>query len=245
MSAGGYYIGGVHALAQAIAQQRLEKLLLAQGKQSKKVAGLLEQAKQAGVAVEEVPLYHLDLLLPNVKHQGVVGQYLPDETGAQNWQQAIAGCEKPLILVLDSVQDPHNLGACLRSALAAGVQAVVMGKNNSADITAVVHRVSCGASEVLPIFRVVNVRRELQAMQQMGIWVVGGAGGQDKTIYEVNLNTPLALVVGNEGEGLRHGIAEQCDYLLTIPLDARMESLNVSVACGILLFEARRQRLLG
>ncbi len=237
-----HYIGGVHALTQIILQGSLQKLFVADNKHSKKVAALVALADQENISIEFVPLYHLDLLLPGIKHQGVVGECWLSKQGPENWQQAIAGVERPFLLILDGLQDPHNLGACLRSALAAGVHAVLIPKAKAAEITPVVDKVSCGASEVLPIFSVANLRREIQAMQQQGIWVVGGAGEQSTIFYELDLTLPLALVLGNEGDGLHYGIRQQCDHLAAIPMDPRMESLNVSVACGVMLFEVLRQR---
>lgn len=236
------HIGGVHAVRQALDNERITALLVAENKQSKNILALIELAQDKGIKVEKVPFYHLDILVPGVKHQGVVVAYQAQQQAPMNWQQAIAGKDKPLLLILDSIQDPHNLGACLRSALGAGVDAVLIPNAKAAAITPTVHKVSSGAAEVLPIFSVANLRREMETMQQQGIWIVGGAGEEAQSLYDTDLTPPLAIVVGNEGEGLRYGVRKQCDYLVAIPLDERMESLNVSVACGIMLFEARRQR---
>lgn len=235
------WIGGIHAVRQALEDGRVERIEAVRGKHSKNLLALLEEAKRRGVPVEETELYGVDMRLPNVKHQGVAAACVLAAM-PMNWQAAVAGIEKPLLLVLDGIQDPHNLGACLRSALAAGVDAVILPNSRSADITPAVHKVSCGASEVLPIFRVANVKREVEAMKAQGIWVVGGAGEEASVLYDVDMTVPLAVIVGNEGEGIRHGLREICDYVAAIPMSGRMESLNVSVACGIMLFEAVRQR---
>ena len=234
--------GGIHTVQQLLADGKALRLYVADNKKSKNLAVLVAEAQARGVPVETVALYELEMMLPGVRHQGVAA--VSQARGqAADWADAIAGVEKPLLLVLDSIQDPHNLGACLRSAAAAGVHAVLIPNSRAADVTPVVEKVACGATEILPLFRVSNLRREVERMQRQGIWVVGGAGGAAQSLYATDLTVPLAVIVGNEGEGIRHGLREQCDFLVQIPMAEGMESLNVSVACGVMLFEARRQRL--
>ena len=234
--------GGIHTVQQLLADGKALRLYVADNKKSKNLAALVTDAQARGVPVETVALYELEMMLPGVRHQGVAA--LSEARGqAADWTDAIAGVEKPLLLVLDSIQDPHNLGACLRSAAAAGAHAVLIPNSRAADVTPVVEKVACGATEILPLFRVSNLRREVERMQRQGIWVVGGAGGAAQSLYATDLTVPLAVIVGNEGEGIRHGLREQCDFLVQIPMADGMESLNVSVACGVMLFEARRQRL--
>ena len=234
--------GGIHTVQQLLADGKALRLYVADNKKSKNLAALVAEAQARGVPVETVALYELEMMLPGVRHQGVAA--LSEARGqAADWTDAIAGVEKPLLLVLDSIQDPHNLGACLRSAAAAGAHAVLIPNSRAADGTPVVEKVACGATEILPLFRVSNLRREVERMQRQGIWVVGGAGGAAQSLYATDLTVPLAVIVGNEGEGIRHGLREQCDFLVQIPMADGMESLNVSVACGVMLFEARRQRL--
>ncbi len=234
--------GGIHTVQQLLADGKALRLYVADNKKSKNLAALVAEAQARGVPVETVALYELEMMLPGVRHQGVAA--LSEARGqAADWTDAIAGVEKPLLLVLDSIQDPHNLGACLRSAAAAGAHAVLIPNSRAADVTPVVEKVACGATEILPLFRVSNLRREVERMQRQGIWVVGGAGGAAQSLYATDLTVPLAVIVGNEGEGIRHGLREQCDFLVQIPMADGMESLNVSVACGVMLFEARRQRL--
>lgn len=235
--------GGIHTVQQLLADGKALRLYVADNKKSKNLAALVAEAQARGVPVETVALYELEMMLPGVRHQGVAAA--SEARGqAADWTDAIAGVEKPLLLLLDSIQDPHNLGACLRSAAAAGAHAVLIPNSRAADVTPVVEKVACGATEILPLFRVSNLRREVERMQRQGIWVVGGAGGAAQSLYATDLTVPLAVIVGNEGEGIRHGLREQCDYLVQIPMADGMESLNVSVACGVMLFEARRQRLL-
>ena len=148
----------------------------------------------------------------------------------------------PFLLVLDGVQDPHNLGACLRSADAAGVHAVIVPKDRSAGLTATVRKVACGAAETVPLLAVTNLARTLRTLQDAGVWLFGAAGEAEKSIYDIDLKGPLALVMGNEGSGLRRLTREHCDELFAIPMVGTVESLNVSVATGVALFEAGRQR---
>jgi 23S rRNA (guanosine2251-2'-O)-methyltransferase len=188
------------------------------------------------------------------RHQGVVAETLSEPihgeiVQANLWSetqllQAVAEKDAPLlVLVLDGVTDPHNLGACLRSADAAGVDAVVVPKDKSADLNATVRKVACGAAETVPFVRVTNVSRTLKALQELGVWLFGTAGEAEKSIYDNDLTASMALVMGGEGGGLRRLTREQCDYLVKLPMAGSVSSLNVSVAAGICLFEAVRQRL--
>jgi 23S rRNA (guanosine2251-2'-O)-methyltransferase len=152
--------------------------------------------------------------------------------------------EPAFLLVLDGVQDPHNLGACLRVADAMGVQAIVAPKDRATGLNATVHKVASGAAESVPFIAVTNLARTLRELKDKGIWVVGAADGEARTLFDAKLAGPLALVMGAEGEGMRRLTRENCDELISIPMLGQVESLNVSVAAGICLYEARRQRLL-
>lgn len=152
--------------------------------------------------------------------------------------------EPPLLLVLDGITDPHNLGACLRTADAAGVHAVIFPKDKSASINATVRKVACGAAEVMPVYPVTNLARCLEQLQQRGIWIVGTAGEAENTLYNMDLSGPLALVMGAEGKGMRRLTRDRCDYLTKLPMAGSVSSLNVSVATGVCLFEIVRQRKL-
>lgn len=240
-----YWTGGVHAVEEALRRGRVLRLEVADHKRSKNVLALIEAARQAGVDVQTVPAHHVDMNLPGVRHQGVAALCQNADMRHERWQDAVAGVDKPFILILDHLEDPHNLGACLRSAQAAGVHAVLLPNSRAADLTPSARKVASGAAEQLPVFRVPNLKREAEAMKKQGIWIVGGAGEGAQSLYSLDLTVPLALIVGNEGGGLRHGLRESCDYLAAIPMPGDMESLNVSVACGIMLFETVRQRLTG
>ncbi|MEA2013104.1 MAG: 23S rRNA (guanosine(2251)-2'-O)-methyltransferase RlmB [Verrucomicrobiota bacterium] len=151
----------------------------------------------------------------------------------------------PFFLILDQVQDPHNLGACLRSADGAGVHAVIIPKDNSVSITDVVRSISCGAAESIPVFQVVNISRVINKLQKAGLWIVGTTDKTEKTLYEIDLTGPLAIALGAEGKGLRQLTMKNCDFLCKIPMHGKVPCLNVSVATGICLFEAARQREIG
>jgi 23S rRNA (guanosine2251-2'-O)-methyltransferase len=186
----------------------------------------------------------LDRDAGHANHQGVLAQCrAAAERTEGELPGLLASLSGPaLLLVLDGIQDPHNLGACLRSADAAGAQAVILPKDNAAPITPVVRKVASGAAEVLPVFQVTNLARTLDELKDAGVWLIGAAGEAEQTLYDVDLRGPVALVLGAEGTGLRRLTREKCDHLARIPMAGTVESLNVSVATGIFLFEAVRQR---
>jgi 23S rRNA (guanosine2251-2'-O)-methyltransferase len=157
----------------------------------------------------------------------------------------LEGKKNPLVLVLDCIQDPHNLGACLRTADAAGVACVIMPKDKSAPISETVLRVSCGGAENVPLVRVTNLARAMEKLKELGIWLVGTADEATQSLYEMDLKGPAGIVMGAEGEGMRRLTGEHCDFLVRIPMAGRVECLNVSVATGVCLFEAVRQRQSG
>lgn len=211
-----------------------------------RAAVLLTQAATAGIPVERLPRRELDRLYPQTTHQGVVARLraaVPMRT-EKELPALLDSLEAPaFLLVLDGVQDPHNLGACLRSADAAGVQAVIIPRDRAAGITAVVHKVASGAVQSVPVFAVTNLARTLRLLKAAGIWLYGASDAATQDLYATDLRGPLALVLGGEGRGLRRLTAALCDFHIAIPMAGVVESLNVSVAAGVLLFEARRQRL--
>jgi 23S rRNA (guanosine2251-2'-O)-methyltransferase len=247
------YVYGIHAVDSLLRQnpKSVQRLLLQAGRADKRINALLELAQNQGVPVLREPRAGLEKMVSG-RHQGAVAQLREggarEPAAANLWHEAellrvVEDKGSPaLILVLDGVTDPHNLGACLRSADAAGVDAVVVPKDNSADLTAVVRKVACGAAEVIPFVRVVNISRTLQALKARGVWLYGTDGEADKSLYDSDLTTSLALVMGAEGKGMRRLTREQCDYLVHLPMAGSVSSLNVSVAAGIVLFEAVRQR---
>lgn len=240
---------GWHAVL-AVLRQAPERVLAIQIDRARKGprrAQLLDAARSAGIAVEETTGAVLDRQADGAEHQGVVARCRPAAERTEGELPAYLATltGPPLLLVLDNIQDPHNLGACLRSADAAGVHAVILPRDNSAPLTAVVRKVASGAAESLALFRVANLARALDTLKEAGVWLVGTAGEATQELYDVDLTGPTALVLGAEGTGLRRLTSEKCDHLVRIPMAGTVESLNVSVATGVCLFEAVRQRRQG
>lgn len=238
---------GVHALTALLRHhpRRVKQLYVLQGRQDAQVQAIVELAARHGIQPQYVERARLDEQAQGV-HQGVLACVSP----SQVWGEAMLDElldrleEPPLLLVLDGVTDPHNLGACLRTADAAGAHAVIIPRDKSATLNATVRKVACGAAEVMPLVAVTNLSRTLKKLQQKGIWVLGTAGEAQQTLYEHELGGPMALVMGAEGKGMRRLTREHCDFLASLPMQGSVSSLNVSVATGVCLFEIRRQRAL-
>ncbi len=237
---------GWHAVLATLRShpERVVGLWLAPGDDGDRQRELRGLAEAAGITVQPCARRQLDEWVPG-RHQGVVAQCrVAPPPGEQALSAHLAGLARPLLLVLDGVTDPHNLGACLRSADAAGVDAVIVPRDRSAGLTPVVRKVASGAAESVPLYVVTNLARTLDELKQAGVWLVGAAGEAAQSLYEVDLAGPIALLLGAEGRGLRRLTRERCDFLVKIPMAGAVESLNVSVAAGVCLFEARRQRLI-
>ncbi len=221
-------------------------LYLLKGRNDKRLNALQKLASQS-VTIDWVARDVLDAMV-DANHQGVVALIASSTESydegylKSHLPKLIEEGLQPFILVLDGITDPHNLGACLRTAEAAGVQFVVVPKDNSAPLNAVVSKVACGAAEVIPLIRVTNLSRTLQWLQQQGVWILGAAGEAEQHHFQADLKGPLAIVMGSEGKGLRRLTREYCDGLMRIPMAGTVSSLNVSVATGVCLFEALRQR---
>lgn len=239
-------IFGLHAVQSALErdQASIEQLWIDRGRRDERMKRIISAAKSAGCPVEFVRRSELDQMAGEARHQGVIARctVTMPRNEEQLWGLLDALETAAFLLVLDGVQDPHNLGACLRSADAAGVHAVIVPRDRAVGLTPVVRKVASGAAETLPLIQVTNLARTLEALRQRGIWVIGAAGEAEKTLFETDLGGPLALVMGNEGKGMRRLTREHCDHLVKIPMAGNVESLNVSVATGICLFEAVRQR---
>lgn len=239
-------IYGLHAVQSALERDpaAIEGLWLDRGRRDERLRQVVVAAKSAHIEIEWVPRAELDRLAGDARHQGVIARctaVMPQGEAAL-WALLDALGSPPFLLVLDGVQDPHNLGACLRCADAAGVHAVIVPRDRAAALTPVVRKVASGAAESVPLVQVTNLARTLGALQARGIWITGAAGEAQRLLYEVDLRGPLALVMGSEGKGLRRLTREHCDQLAKIPMAGSVASLNVSVATGICLFEAVRQR---
>ena len=243
-----YGLHAVQALLKSSPQQ-VQQLLLLRGRKDQRLQKIISQAEKNDIALRFVDRRALDEKVGDEgNHQGVLAicagkTRVYDERFLQELLQELEDkSEAPFLLVLDGVTDPHNLGACLRSAEAAGVHAVIAPKDKSAGLTPTARKVACGAAEVLPFVTVTNLARTLQHLQQAGVWIFGAAGEAEQDVYQSSLTGPMALVMGAEGSGLRRLTRENCDHLIKIPMAGEVSSLNVSVATGVCLFEAVRQR---
>ena len=238
---------GIHAINSLLRRSpdRILSLSIQVDRNDKRIQELVSLAQNQGIALARVPKAELDELTTE-RHQGVVAVIERIETAAllseRDLPSFLGAIACPLVLVLDGVTDPHNLGACLRSADAAGVHAVVVPKDNSAELNATARKVASGAADVVPLVSVTNLARTLKALKDAGLWVIGTTGDADVLVYEQDLALPAAIVMGAEGAGMRRLTTEACDFLVKLPMLGAVSSLNVSVATGIILFEAVRQR---
>jgi 23S rRNA (guanosine2251-2'-O)-methyltransferase len=245
---GGDLAYGIHAVRVLLSRHapRVRQVWLAEGRDSSpRLSELRALADAAGVRVVPVQADELERLTQGGRHQGAVAAVVPRAGDPETQlEEALEGgaTAPPLLLVLDGVTDPHNLGACLRSADAAGVHAVIVPRDRAVGLTPVVRKVAAGAAETVPLVAVINLARTLRELRERGVWLVGTSDDAPRTLFDVDLRGPTALVMGGEGEGMRRLTRECCDELAAIPMAGAVESLNVSVAAGVALFEAVRQR---
>ena len=246
MRQAGRRVYGLHAVEAALAQGSASILAayLDATRRDARLGRLVEVLATAGVAVERVARSRLDRMAAGGNHQGIVVELdLPAERDEDALFDALAVQQaSPLLVILDQVQDPHNLGACLRTADAVGSCGIVVPRDQSVGLTATVAKVASGAADTVPLYRVTNLARCLDRLKAVGLWIVGASGTGEKVLYDVDLTGPVAVVLGAEGRGLRRLTAEKCDFLVRIPMAGRVPSLNVSVATGVLLYEVLRQR---
>mgnify|MGYP001814557309 FL=1 len=237
---------GIHPVESALSKSPKQVRLLVVAKETRnaRARDLEQQARQSGIRVEHRPRAELDRQSDGQRHQDVMAEFEPDNIFAEKELDTILESvpEPRLVLVLDGVQDPHNLGACLRTADAAGVGLVILPKDGSAGLTPVARRSAAGAAEVMPILLATNLARVLRRLKEQGIWLAGTSDQANQDIHQAPLDGPLALVMGSEGKGMRRLTAELCDFLVRIPMQGTVSSLNVSVATGVCLFEINRQR---
>ncbi len=237
---------GMHTVRVLLTRSpaRVRRVLIVSGRDAARHAEIRELAMRAGVQLSGADEATLDRMAAGGRHQGVVAEVVVRATDPETQlEEALdAAGDAPLLLVLDGVQDPHNLGACLRSADAAGVAAVIVPRDRAAGMTPVVRKVAAGAAETVPFIAVVNLARTLRELKDRGFWLVGTDDETGKSLYDADLKGPTAIVMGSEGLGLRRLTRECCDLLVSIPMAGAVESLNVSVAAGVVLFEAVRQR---
>lgn len=241
-----HYLYGVHAVTAALANphRSVRTLFISQDRADTRLHSLLEQAEHAKIRIESLSMHSMNQRFADVRHQGVVAlvSALPDFSEPDLVALLEAAKKPSLILILDGVTDPHNLGACLRSADATGVDFVVIPKDKSASITPVVSKVACGAAESIPLVRVTNLVRAMELLKAHGVWIYGAAGEADGSVYQLDCTGTIAIAMGAEGEGLRRLTREHCDGLFSLPMLGSVESLNVSVATGVSLYEVVRQR---
>jgi 23S rRNA (guanosine2251-2'-O)-methyltransferase len=238
---------GLHSVQAALdyTPKKIHKAWVDSGRQDKRLGQAVDDLIALGIEPEKVDRKRLDRLADNNNHQGIVIEVeMPGELSESDLKTAVENLsETALFLVLDNVQDPHNLGACLRTSDATGVHGVIITKDNATGITPTVCKVASGAAETVPVYQVTNLSRTLRWLKGEGLWIIGAAGETAHTVYNADFTVPMAMVVGAEGKGLRRLTKGQCDVLVSVPMLGQVESLNLSVATGVLLYEAVRQRL--
>jgi 23S rRNA (guanosine2251-2'-O)-methyltransferase len=238
-------VHGINAVESVLTHgpERVLTLWVDAGRDDRRLGALVKRAKTLGISVQPTSRKALDRRVPDGRHQGVVADYRPPPPlGEVELLDRVEAATTPLLLVLDGVTDPHNLGACMRTAAAVGALAVVAPRDRAASLTPAARKAASGAAEAVPFVAVTNLVRTLASLKQLGIWVIGTAGDAEQDLYAQDLRGSTALVLGAEGSGMRRLTAEACDALVRIPIEPAMESLNVSVAAGVCLFEAVRQR---
>lgn len=241
------YIVGRNPVVECLQHgtQDIERIWIAEGTNHSRIRHIIEAAKEAGIPIKRATRRELDRIEPSLRHQGVIAFVSP--TRYDDLPSILAKIERnkhnALLVMLDNLQDPRNLGAILRTAEAVNADAVLIPKNRAAGVTASVHKASAGASTHIPIIRVTNVAYTLDTLKDTGIWVAGAAAEDTSCPYtDVDFRVPLCLVLGSEGKGIRRLVKQKCDYLVHLPMLGKIESLNVSVAAGVLLYEVIRQR---
>jgi len=240
------WIYGIHAVERLLkgSPERVDQIVVLRGRQDAALESIQQQAEYHEIRISVVERKEIDKVAPGV-HQGVAAlcEARKALTEKQLWPLLETMPEPLLLLILDGVTDPHNLGACLRTAEAAGVNAVLVPKDKSVGLTPVVEKVACGAVELMPFVQVTNLARVMERLKEQGTWIVGTDDEAPQTVYQLDYRGSIAMVMGSEGKGLRRLTKENCDWLASIPMAGKVESLNVSVATGICLYEAVRQRM--
>lgn len=243
------FIYGIHTVQALLMRDpvRVVRLFVIRARDDVRVSALLEAAAKVACPVDRIEAARLERMVGAVVHQGVVAEVRPlapwnEDQLANALANPLPSAGPPLLLVLDGVQDPHNLGACLRTADACGALAVITPKDRAVQLNATVRKVAAGAADTTPVVAVTNLARCLRDLKDAGLWIIGAEASAAKRAYQVDLKGPTALVLGAEGSGLRQLTRQHCDLLVTLPALGAVESLNVSVAAGMLLYETVRQR---
>jgi len=235
-------IYGIHAVESALKHgiENVFQVWVAKGRNDKRIQQIVNLARKNNISLEVQSPEIISKRCKQASHQGVVANVRISNTSSVSLEEILER-DHLLILVLDEVQDPHNIGACLRTADAAGVDAVLVSKNRSPGLTPVVRKVASGAAETVPFIQVSNLARAIQQLRDNDVWVIGTTGESDTAIYDLSVGKRMAIVMGSEGKGMRRLTRESCDELVSIPLAGSVESLNVSVATGICLYEVKRK----
>jgi len=239
-------IGGKHSVIEALKSGRtINKIWIAENAQKHLTQPIIIEAKKLGIVIQQVDKRKLDKMAPDMQHQGVVAQVAPYAYAEVEDILRVAEDkgEAPFILLLDEIEDPHNLGSILRTADCTGVHGVIVPKRRSAQVTATVSKTSAGAAEYVPVARVTNLGQTIDSLKEKGVWVVGTDVSAAAGIYETNVfDGPVAIVIGNEGKGMGRLIREKCDVLIKLPMNGQINSLNASVAAGVVMYEVLRRR---
>ena len=238
------WIYGFHAVEAAIREDRVIKVVIDPSRKDKRMQGMMALLEGFKIRAEHLGSDQLEELVRESRHQGVIAKIAVRPAESENFLYQLLDQldHPPFLLILDEVQDPHNVGACLRSAEAFGVDAVIVPKDNACSLTPVVRKVSSGSSERVPFIEVTNLARVLEKLKARGIWISGLAGSGENTIFSADFRGAHAIVMGSEGSGMRRLTEKNCDFIVKIPMEGEIESLNVSVATGVTLAEAYRQR---
>ncbi|MEC0243912.1 23S rRNA (guanosine(2251)-2'-O)-methyltransferase RlmB [Paenibacillus dokdonensis] len=239
-------IGGKHSVIEALKSGRtINKIWIAENAQKHLTQPIIIEAKKLGIVIQQADKRKLDQMAPDMQHQGVVAQVAPYAYAEVEdiLQVAEDKGEPPFILLLDEIEDPHNLGSILRTADCTGVHGVIVPKRRSAQVTATVSKTSAGAAEYVPVARVTNLGQTIDSLKEKGVWVVGTDVSAAAGIYDTNVfDGPVAIVIGNEGKGMGRLIREKCDVLIKLPMNGQINSLNASVAAGVVMYEVLRRR---
>ena len=241
------WVSGINSVAALMesAVDRVESVWAVQGSKNKRIQELVEQAQRQGLDVVFKPLAQLSSKVESSQHQGIIAQWnSPQNMNLDSLLERLKGIKNPLILVLEEITDPRNLGACLRVAGGAGVDAVIKTMHQSASITPIAWKTSAGAAATVPVCEVSSIPKALKKLQDAGLWSYGLAGEATQSIYQTDLSSGGVIVMGSEGSGLKKLTRKHCDFLISLPLLGQVESLNVSVATGVTLYEAVRQRII-
>lgn len=239
-------IEGKNAVMEALKAQRpIDKVYIARGEQDRTLSFIAAKARAAGAAVSEVDRRKLDFMSQTHSHQGVIAIAAVREYATVEDILAAAEekGEKPLIIICDEISDPHNLGAIIRTAEAAGAHGIIIPKHRSAGITAIVEKTSAGAVEHMPVAKVINLSSAVRKLKEKGVWIFGTAAEGTKSLWEADLKDAAAIVIGSEGSGISRLMSEACDFLISIPMKGKVSSLNASAAAAVVMYEAVRQRL--